>query len=628
MEFIMTRFHISIAFIALALPTSLSAQDANKKIDFPCRLGLESGKWKAFADGRVTPLSVTEMLKEDPDGSQLVRSGEGRFTSIWAGVQRKLPEEPQVIANLRESQERGAQALVDDAGGDLAKLMIVARRFPWADSVHRALLEAGGRELRLGHSQLAWRCFSDVTLRSADATLKTQAQVGIWLAAAHDPTGDSLRSVFKGVDLKDEYPWLGKKASAGDILQRLAPKAAAAAVPLKDLERKTLELPGSVSWLYELPTAHTEGLTIAGPSALAWYDGVQTKPAWTKAHALAPTSVLWGGLMASPVQPTTGGGRVYARWGVVTLGKVNLVANLAAFDIATGAQFWSSAGNADWNELIPVNDPTYADGRVYVLAVSRFKEYTPIHLVCFDAERGVLLWKRELVTNHTTLAGAGKAHVDVSHYGTAVAVAQGLVFCTTNLGVVACCDARDGLVEWERTYPQDRVAATLGRPGSAPVVAGGKVLFLPRDAGLCLIVDPVHGETAMNKTDDWSGHAIGASDGCVLLTGAQKLVALDVETGKPRWERAFPEPIGARSVHAGSAIYVGTKSKLYRLATKTGEIAEEQEWGKSGPMAGLVLRDKTLFSTRSGADVTSQAPRVDLPWVAPHRRAPFGSTLP
>ena len=62
-----------LAFTALTLmPPMLNAQDASKSIDFPCRLGLESGKWKSFSEGRVSPLSVAELLKEDPDGSQLV----------------------------------------------------------------------------------------------------------------------------------------------------------------------------------------------------------------------------------------------------------------------------------------------------------------------------------------------------------------------------------------------------------------------------------------------------------------------------------------------------------------------------------------------------------------------------
>ena len=64
---------------------------------------------------------------------------------------------------------------------------------------------------------------------------------------------------------------------------------------------------------------------------------------------------------------------------------------------------WSTAGTAGWADLVPVNDPTFSDGRLFLLAVSRSREYSPTYLVCLNAEQGSVLWKRELVTNHTTL---------------------------------------------------------------------------------------------------------------------------------------------------------------------------------------------------------------------------------
>ena len=78
---------------------------------------------------------------------------------------------------------------------------------------------------------------------------------------------------------------------------------------------------------------------------------------------------------------------------------------------------------------------------------------------------------------------------------------RGPCFCATSMGVLACCDARDGVVEWARTYPQERNAAAIGpAPVRARLVAGGRVAFLPRDAGICLTLDPANGELGWLKT--------------------------------------------------------------------------------------------------------------------------------
>ena len=360
--------------------------------------------------------------------------------------------------------------------------------------------------------ELARGCFQDVLTCAADAGLRSQAQVGLWLAAAQDPGDDSLDAAFAGIDLKTLYPWMGKKASAGDIRARLKRKPPAVPFALKDLERIVLDVPVWRPWVFIQPAAHDEGLAVAGPRVLSWYDGTQTKPLWTKEHPLAPSEALWGGLVAAPFQPQVADGRLFTRWGIQTLPtKVagrdyNLLVNVAALDLHTGKEIWSTSANADWEDLCPVNDPAVVDGRLYLLAVSRTKEFSPVYLVCLDAGQGTLLWKRELVTNHTTLMDVPRPprpiKVDLAHFGLPVTVSHGHVYCLTNIGATACCDARDGLILWARSYAQDKEAGVLTRAGSAPLMAGSRVVFLPRDATVVFALDAATGEEAWFRRDN------------------------------------------------------------------------------------------------------------------------------
>ena len=186
------------------------------------------------------------------------------------------------------------------------------------------------------------------------------AQVGLWLAAAYDPQADALAMAFKGIDPKEEYPWMGKKLSAQEIRERLQNPPAPAPVTLKELQHKVLVIPDSVSWMYGLPAVYPEGLAVAGPSSLAWYDGSGVKPAWSKLADLAPANKLWQPLHSAARAAVRRGGQSVCSLGsshatYQHAGAAELLLDLAAFDVAARANSYGprSRSRSGWTIFAP-----------------------------------------------------------------------------------------------------------------------------------------------------------------------------------------------------------------------------------------------------------------------------------
>ncbi len=589
---------------------------------FPCKLGLET-KWAALRTRLPGPATLHTLIQQDAAGENLVRWDEARHTSLWAGIDRLLAGEAKAVAALRKLKEAEARAALTVArpADDLGSVAALYRRHPWVHAVHAALAEAGEAELRRGHAGLAQRCFQDVLSHSADEPLRSRARVGLWLALAQDDP-PALAASFRDTDPGALFAWMGGQLSARQIRQRLTVRADAPPAPpaLTDLEHRELTVPPSAGWVDERPAPHEEGVLVAGPGLLAWYAGDSTRPAWAQQSAAVVSASVWGLIAPGPFAPVVDAGRVYTRWGVAPVeeqprrdrrGWGYLPAGLAAFDARTGALVWSTARSTAWEGLAPVGAPALAEGRLYVLAVDRHRAFAPVSLVCLDPGRGAVVWKRELVDAQTVLyADASKRRrprfweIDVAHFGNAVTVAGGAVYCLTNMGVVVRCDARDGLVEWARTYPRDDGGAAfetlLRRQGAAPVVAGRRVLFVPRDALGAFALDRDTGELLWHNSEDAAMRVLGTAGDLLLLADGRRVAALDLATGKARWQRRFDESVDGRALLAGTSVYVGTAGRLYRLNAASGKVEEEAGWGKGGPLKHLALRGRILLGTAPG----------------------------
>lgn len=628
------RRSTSLLAVGLLLAFHAHGDEDNRTIrppSFPGKLGLE-GKWDAFRSRPAVADVAQTLLQEDAEGQQFVHWDNVCLTSLWAGVDRLVRSRADVADELRKLPEGEAKALVDTArrGDDLAKVIAVYRRHPYARSVHEALIDLGEKELRLGHAGRALRCFEDVLTRAADDQLRARAQVGVWLALAHESDDAALTAAFLNVPPDATFPLFGESLKATSIRTRLqtGSQQAPAPIVLADLRPWALTLPASPSWIDERPGVHADGALVAGPNLLAWFAADSDRPRWSHVSPTAVSSAIWAPVGPGPFAPAVARGRVFTRWGVEAVpdrprdrGPRHQLTHLAAFDIQTGEMLWSTAREPAWETLAPVNDPVYSEGRLYVLAVSRKDEYASISLVCLDADSGAVQWKRELVAHHTALRPSALprsrpafTEIDVTHFGNAVAVVRGAVYCQTNLGVVARCDARDGLVEWVRSYPRNAGTAaflTLARrQGTTPIVAGHRVVFLPRDALTVLALHSETGDLLWQKAEDASFRALGTVGERVLVADARTVTALELASGKTAWERRFDASIEAKTTLAGSTLYAATANKLFHVSALTGDIVEARDWQPPESMMGLAVNGPQLAIAVKGK-TQSDSPRRD-----------------
>lgn len=639
--------------------------------DFPRDLGIEM-KWAAVhsrTSGADTA-AVQALLDESAEGQGVMLWEEGRHASVWTIVDRLLAaQKPEVLAPLRAAEERQAADLLDRARrtGDPQAMHVLSRRFPWAASVHEAMVASGEQLLRRGCIGQACRVFEDVLAHAEPGEARAKAQVGLWLALAsetRDP--QTLEAAWAGVAPDATFPWMGGRLPAAEIRRRLlaGPGLAAGAAPaLGSLTPELVRIPATCPWdlavfgrlpetmLRTFPSPlgslQTDGrdVLVAGPNLLACFGDDVSRPLWWRKpndversrrrmreregmkgdrQEFAPAPGLF--------RPAMADGRVYSRWGAEASGQI--LRGVAAFDAATGEIAWSTDDDPAWEEMWPVSDPVAADGRLYVLTIQdRFGPILPIYLTCLEAAGGRLLWQRTLGSQNPGLVTADGSPYrrdrasEIVRYGNAVTVQRGAVYAITNLGFVARCDARDGMVEWINTYPRVRVGyrvpAVQRRMGSPPLVTGDRVVCLPRDYAGLFALDRATGRLAWDAPLAPSEEAVGLAGGTVIVKGENHLLAIDAAGGRVVWDRRLAEETCGRVLLAGGSLYVGTAETLGRLDAGTGGRLEEKAWPAGDPPREFAVRGGrvlTLSDASAGVERPGPAP-------APAESAPLALPL-
>jgi outer membrane protein assembly factor BamB len=155
---------------------------------------------------------------------------------------------------------------------------------------------------------------------------------------------------------------------------------------------------------------------------------------------------------------------------------------------------WDEAFYAD---LAFAGSPAVWAERVFVSAAV-FDRKVGAHLLCVDpSRRGRTVWRRQLGYGTALGAAATASPVDLATPGSP-AIADGVVYVSTNLGAVAAVDALTGDILWLHRYRRSGSPRIRGGLAAArrrwrtdfPVVADGAVFVTPSDCDRLLVYSP------------------------------------------------------------------------------------------------------------------------------------------
>lgn len=256
---------------------------------------------------------------------------------------------------------------------------------------------------------------------------------------------------------------------------------------------------------------------------------------------------------------------------------------------------WSRHDNVRWCASLPgrgVSSPVVAGNRVYVSACSGANG-ARLHLLCFDASNGRLLWQRQFwATGPTT------CHPKTCLAAPTPVATQEAVYALFSSGDLFCLD-QDGVLLWCRTLAQDYPAFTNDIGLAASPVLAADVLVVPLE-------NP----------------------------GESLVVGLDSRTGRTRWQLPRPKdsswttPLVWRRP-AGTWLVLQSGTRLSAHAPQTGQEYwrwSERELAKI-PSPVAAGTDLLLVAGREALLALHPGPPVRLVWQSAKLRPAMATPL-
>ncbi|MFP4052922.1 MAG: PQQ-binding-like beta-propeller repeat protein [Phycisphaerae bacterium] len=318
---------------------------------------------------------------------------------------------------------------------------------------------------------------------------------------------------------------------------------------------------------------------------------------------------------------TVGGGKVFAlhgfrpgmnrqiRWGRAPEKAEGDTSALAAISLSQNGKIVWTVGNGEGdNDIVRgckyISAPTYADGKVYVMA-TYILEYK---LICFDADTGKPLWEKTVCQAPTLQARSG---YDLNYYlsvGTPPAVADGKVFAATNAGVIAAMDAETGQSIWAYQYdsdvntgsiqPQQRDGGLVAKHANPILVTRGRVICMPADGQNVLALSTVDG-TKVWETSTRRQLTLSAIDPSRILLSGNRLIVVRALDGAILHESADVNDVHGRPAITPDTVLASGIGLLYRMDLKTYKVTASNRVVDEGVLGNLVTSDGVLVAASS-----------------------------
>lgn len=554
------------------------------------------------------------------------------------------------LANLRKVQNERYELEKYRENPTDAEILYRFRRYPWASAAQKDLRGLANRALFAGHSQDAWRSFQDLLDHASDTETRDASQVGIWTARTQIEAPRTAADLLGGDDPAHKLTWLGKPTPAGEICRQLienhrpsqTPGPLATAKTLGEFTQRLVHIPPTSPWQSQVPneidlTIAGSHLLVSGRDMLALFDTRNPdKPLWASFQPPTPeNNKKPDNNHPGFFRPRFSNGQLFTRWGFSSQPP----RGIAGIDCTNGAILWTDESNIGDHRLlnVPLGDPVPSDGLLYYLEWSSPNDVNQgpgrqLNLVCFDPGAGSTTWRASIAVagrESDLTASLERSQPAFAVYGNSVTIAQGAVYSSSNCGLVARSDIRDGRTDWVYQYtPIPPAERSVLNHGSPPLLAGEKVICMPRDARRVFALDQRTGRLLWENTLVLGVQLVGVMEDLLIVRGRSLVAGLDLNTGEARWYRPATHVIGRLAVFDGS-VYLAQLDGLHRLNAGTGRILESRPWNLSNekPQA-FALHGRDLFLvTDKPAEATGRRVNSPLNASLPAGRNPLEPPL-
>ena len=243
---------------------------------------------------------------------------------------------------------------------------------------------------------------------------------------------------------------------------------------------------------------------------------------------------------------------------------------------------WDNGDMIAWQVDLPgrgLSSPIIVGDRVFVTASSGYRQ-DRLHLLCFDAADGSLVWERQFwptgrtMTHPTTCVAAPTPTSDGER-----------IFATYSTNDVACLDL-DGTLLWYRglTHDYPNASNSLGMASSPVVVDGTLVVMVENDSesfttGLDVATGEDRWKLDRPRRANWTSPVVlpGAKPGDerVLVQSSAGVTAVVPRTGEAAWTYGDGASTTASLVVADGTAYVPSHGiTAIRPGTTTPDVAE------------------------------------------------------
>ena len=530
-------------------------------------------------------------------------AGDVGSLEAWTVMDLHLRRQPVArMAGLRAYQEKKLREDPDNLKLDALQ---VFRRFPWAETAHRRLLDYGSADLGKGRLHAAYRSFDDVRTHSVNPDLQKRAAVGCLLALASMGDAESLAAEFERLDAKTQLPWMGKSVSVAQLRRQIQPaqKSAVKAPDIETLKIQTVVPPPIQHWkqhsirnwtpsffrqVFPELQVQDDHVVLSARHYLAAYDRDKTdRPKWLRKDEIPHRACIdtMPGSYASAVSD----GKVYARNRSIDTSQV-----MNVIDLASGSDLWSMGrykGQVGGNSLDTtlaldvrqkfLSKPLLVDGLlIYLSNKSGEKNYNSKYdsVVAVDLETRRVVWRSPIIIRRD------RRHAPYL-CGISPIVHKGFVYTVGSSQDVSCHDLRDGRPVWLHKYKKISLPGSnsryVGFPRYAgyPVIVGNRLICSPLDNVATIALDLETGRLLWSNPYTFAVEQIGRHGDTVLVRDELTVAAISADDGKIRWSRLCEEPIFARVQLIGDRVYIATESKMVALSASDGKLLGQRSWG-------------------------------------------------